>query len=305
MSNALQHFRSDILGRAVLVRCDNATVVAYINHQGGTRSGHLCALAWDLIHWCIRHGVTLSAVHLPGEENVIADALSRGWIIPTEWSLLPQVARSLFLLIDRPHVDLFASRANNQLPIYCTRRPDPGAWQIDVLLAYAFPPFSLIPRVLAKIEQENCRVLFKAPFWPCQPWFPRLINLLVHRPVILPRRADILYQPSSGMLHPAPGDLHLTCWVQVFHDELQCLRPTPGGWCRQRSLHPPTTSVGEVGDFLLYLFDSGLKTATVKNTDPPFLRSMKVSRMDPRSQTTVRSVDWSRGCLLLFPLLVS
>ena len=36
-------------------------------------------------------------------------------------------------------------------------------------------------------------------------------------------------------------------------------------WCRQRSLHPPTTSVGEVGDFLLYLFDSGLKTATVKN----------------------------------------
>ena len=231
-------------GRAVLVRCDNATVVAYINHQGGTRSGHLCALAWDLIHWCIRHGVTLSAVHVPGEENVTADALSRGWIVPTEWSLLPQVAQSLFLLIDRPHVDLFASRVNNQLPIYCARRSDSSAWQIDALafqwdglLAYAFPPFSLIPRVLAKIEQENCRVLFIAPFWPCQPWFPRLINLVVHRPVILPRRADILYQPSSGMLHPAPGDLHLTCWVlshdlsaqQVCHDELQRLRPTPGG----------------------------------------------------------------------------
>ena len=62
VSNALQHFRSDILGRAVLVQCDNATVVAYINHQGGNRSGRLCVLAWDLIHWCIRHGVTLSAV---------------------------------------------------------------------------------------------------------------------------------------------------------------------------------------------------------------------------------------------------
>ena len=185
VSNALQHFRSDILGRAVLVRCDNATVVAYINHQGGTRSGRLCALAWDLIHWCIRHGVTLSAVHLPGEENVTADALSRGWIIPTEWSLLPQVARSLFLLIDGPHVDLFTSRANNQLPIYCARRPDPSAWQIDTLafqwdglLAYAFPPFPLIPRVLAKIEQENSRVLLIAP------WFPRLINLLVHCPIL-------------------------------------------------------------------------------------------------------------------------
>ena len=109
VSNALQYFRSNILGRAVLVRCDNATVVAYINHRGGTRSGRLCALAWDLIHWCIRHGVTLSAVHLPGEENVTADALSRGWIVPMEWSLLPQVARSLFLLIGP-----WPSRANNQ-----------------------------------------------------------------------------------------------------------------------------------------------------------------------------------------------
>ena len=43
-----------------------------------------------------------------------------------------------------------------------TERPDPSAWQIDALafqwdglLAYAFPPFSLIPRVLAKIESSS------------------------------------------------------------------------------------------------------------------------------------------------------
>ena len=208
------------------MRCDNATVVAYINHQGGTRSGRLCALAWDLIHWCIRHGVTLSAVHLPGEENVITDALSRGWIIPTEWSLLPQVARSLFLLIDWPHVDLFASRANNQLPIYCARRPDPSTWQIDALTFSVGRSAGLCLSTFlphpSSVGQDRAGEL------PCPPHSPRLINLLVHRPVILPRRADILYQPSSGMLHPAPGDLHLTCWVlsrdlsaqQVFHDEL-------------------------------------------------------------------------------------
>ncbi|XP_038072519.1 uncharacterized protein LOC119741020 [Patiria miniata] len=105
---ALKHFQSDVRGQAVLVRCDNATVVPYINHQDGTRSGHLCAL------------------------------------------------------IDRPHVDLFASRMNNQLPIYCARGPDPNAWQTDALsvrwdglLAYAFPPISLVSRVLTKIEQED------------------------------------------------------------------------------------------------------------------------------------------------------
>ena len=133
VSNALRHFQSDIRGRAVLVRCDNTTVMAYINHQGGTRSGRLCPLAWDLIHWCTQWGTALSAVHIPGLENVTADALSRGWIAPTEWSLLPQVTRWLFHLIDWPLVDLFASHANNQLPIYCARGPDPNTWKIDAL----------------------------------------------------------------------------------------------------------------------------------------------------------------------------
>ncbi|XP_033633155.1 uncharacterized protein LOC117294748 [Asterias rubens] len=208
VSNALWHFQSDVRGRAVLVRCDNATVVAYINHQGGTRSGRLCALAWDVIHCFTQQGTALSAVHIPGVENVTADALSRGWIAPTEWSLLPQVARSLFHLIDQPHVDLFASHANHQLPFYCARGPDPNVWKIDALSVqwdYAFPPISLVSRVLTKIEQEDCRVLLTAPFLPRQPWFPRLVRLLVHRPVILPGQADLLYQPSSRMVHSALG----------------------------------------------------------------------------------------------------
>ena len=36
VQNALQHFRAQLVGQAVLVRSDNPTVVAYINHQGGT-----------------------------------------------------------------------------------------------------------------------------------------------------------------------------------------------------------------------------------------------------------------------------
>ena len=36
-------------------------------------------------------------------------------------------------------------------------------------------------------------------------------------------------------------------------------------------------------------------------TDPPYLRSMKVSWMDLRSRTIVRSVNWWRGCLYTRP----
>ena len=130
------------------------------------------------------------------------------------------------------------------VPVYCSRTHDPYAWQTDALaimweglLAYAFPPFSLIPRVLTKIEEENCRILLIAPFWPRQPWFSRLTRLLVHRPVVLPKRLDILRQPRSGLLHPAPVGLHLTCWVlsrnpsarQDFLDELRLLQPAVVG----------------------------------------------------------------------------
>ena len=246
--NALHHFQSLVTDRAVCIQCDNTTVVAYINHQGGTRSPQLCVLTWQLLHWCMDLGISLSAVHVPGEDNVLPDALSRGWIAPTEWTLNSGVVQSLFRLIDRPHVDLFAAHNNHQLPLYCARTHDPRAWQTDALsirwnglLAYAFPPISLISRVLTKLEQEECRVLLIAPFWPRHPWFTRIIRLLVHRPVILPQRADILYQPSSGLLHPAPEGLRLTCWVlsrspsaqQDFRAELRALQhaavePQPG-----------------------------------------------------------------------------
>ena len=188
--NALHHFLPLAMNRAVRIQCDNTTVVAYINRQGGTASARLCAITWRLLHWCMDHGISLSATHIPGEENRVADALSRGQIVPTEWTLRPDVTQSLFQLIDRPHVDLFAASNNHQLPTYCTRTHDPHAWAADALsirwdglLAYAFPPISLLARVIAKLEQENCKILLIAPFWPRQPWFTRLVRLLVHRPV--------------------------------------------------------------------------------------------------------------------------
>ena len=55
-----------------------------INRQGGTHSSQLCAQTWELLHWCIRHGIVLSAIHLPGNRNDLADALSCGRVVPTQ-----------------------------------------------------------------------------------------------------------------------------------------------------------------------------------------------------------------------------
>jgi hypothetical protein len=51
--NALIEFQEEIQGENLVIRCDNATVVAYINKQGGTKSISLCLLLWDATWNCI------------------------------------------------------------------------------------------------------------------------------------------------------------------------------------------------------------------------------------------------------------
>ena len=208
---------------------------------------------WDMCHWLIWHDIALRATHIPGVENTTADALSRGTVVPTEWTLHTGVAQQLFGLRGRPHIDLFASAINAQLPVFCARRHHPRAWAVDALtvdwanmFAYAFPPISLLQRVIGKIEREAGRVLLIAPFWPRQPWFPRLARLLVEAPVLLPDRPDLLRQPHSRLLHPAPGDLHLACWPLSNDPSLQQAFP--------RTLRP-----GRPGDAGCRLYDSRLR----------------------------------------------
>ena len=217
---ALQGFEDLVKGHAVLVRTDNKTVVAYINHQGGTHSQSLCRLALDLWEWCLPRGIHLSASHIPGEENLLADFLSRGKFLPSEWMLNVQVFRRICLYLSPPPVvDLFASLLNFQLPKYCSRVQDPQAWRVDAmsvqwsgLRLYAFPPFSMIPLVLEKIVKDGAEVALIAPYWPQRPWFPRLLSLLAGLPRVLPCQDDLLVQPLSQLPHPRLQSLHLSLW---------------------------------------------------------------------------------------------
>ena len=110
-------------------------------------------------------------------------------------------------------------RAHARLPRYCSRVQDPAAWRIDAFSfqwkgfrGYAFPPISLIPRILRKIREDQARVVLIAPWWPRRNWFPELVGLLAGLPRTLPRRPDLIAQPISQTLHPRLSALHLTVW---------------------------------------------------------------------------------------------
>ena len=159
---ALKEFQELCSDKIVLVATDNTTVVSYINKEGGMRSGPLCALPWRILTWYTRKQVTLKARHIPGRLKVVADKLSRlGQTIQTEWSLFPEGFQTICSRWHRPKINLFATRLNNQLPLFMSSVPDLLALAVDALTlswedldAYAFPPAAILGKVMEKL-QEN------------------------------------------------------------------------------------------------------------------------------------------------------
>ena len=64
------------LNKSVLCRCDNAAVVHIIS-SGTSSDPYAMALIRCLHFTTARFNIALSAVHLPGSENALADALYR------------------------------------------------------------------------------------------------------------------------------------------------------------------------------------------------------------------------------------
>ena len=202
----------------VRLMIDNSTAVAVINHMGTSHSTVLNALCKQIWEWCVLRNIWISAAHIPGKANTEADLESRENRTETEWMLNKDLlTEALDTLNFRPDIDMFASRLNKQFDCYVAYRPDPGAAAIDALsihwggkLFYAFPPFSLIPLVLKKIQEDKASGICVLPYWPAQPWFPKAMDMLVQKQVRLEPSATLLQLPSQPLQrHPLHKKLSL------------------------------------------------------------------------------------------------
>ena len=149
------------------------------------------------------------APYISGEDNLIADFLSRGKWLPREWALLPEVFNRLESVFSSPEIDLFASSLNHRLLHYCSRVWDLVAWALDTfslhwkdLRGYAFPPFSLISQVLRKIKEDQASLILVAPCWPTRPWFSDVLTLPVDQPLPLPEAGP---SGSTSVGNPTPS----------------------------------------------------------------------------------------------------
>ena len=134
----------------------SATVVSYINKQGGTHSLALLRLVVGLFMWLQAQDIVLRARHILGCVNVIANRLSRpNQPIPTEWGLNSEIVNRIFQFWGTPKVDMFVTVHNTRLLQFMSPIAEPQALAVDALSQdwhgrsmYMFLPFPLLNQVI-------------------------------------------------------------------------------------------------------------------------------------------------------------
>jgi hypothetical protein len=204
-------------GCDVMIHSDNTNVV--FNLRKKKAGWRMRKRVKKFMDWLKHKRIRIDCEHIPGEENVKADSLSR-LIKSGDYSLrrgvLAEAERRLEV---QANVDLFAYSMNKQKPLYCTPKRDRNALARDAMslrnwselgVCLVHPPIPMIVRSLEKIRQDRAMAIVIAPNWPGQIWSKNLRQLTVRGPVVLGRCDEVL-QMGRTMLQRdyalPPGDL--------------------------------------------------------------------------------------------------
>jgi len=202
----------------IRIMSDNTTAVAYINNMGGIKSMGCNAIAFEIWSWARVRNIWLSAAHIPGVANVIADSNSRIFSHSSEWSINKDIFNTITNYLGKPDIDLFATRLNNKTINFISWKPDPEALAVDAFTInwdsqynYCFPPFSLVSKVLSKLgEMKDSNAILVVPFWKTQPWYPVLVSMLTSHPIIIGSSMNYITLPNyPNNVHPLHPKLKL------------------------------------------------------------------------------------------------
>ena len=141
-------------------------------------------------------------------------------------------------------------------------------------IPYIFPPFSLLGKVLHKIQHDRVpKAPVIAPCWPTAIWCPTLLSLLFCSPIILPQKPDLLTlnatqlhplrqnfpcrlaclrgQYSSSVLSSRTANLILSSWRAGTNKRYSSAWQKFCGWCCSKQISPVQSSIVQVAGSLL------------------------------------------------------
>ncbi len=207
-----------VFTKHIRLMIDNTTAVAYINHMGGSKSKQCNRVARKIWKWAEKRGVWISAAHVPGKKNVLADYYSRKQNDSKEWTITREVFSYITNILGEPEIDMFASRTNYRVKPYISWYPDPNSKAVNAFsvdwaeynLIYCFPPFSMIGRVLRKIREDRATAILIAPIWHTQSWYPTVMRMLIDYPLVFRATRENVYLPHKPTKsHPLKDKLYL------------------------------------------------------------------------------------------------
>ena len=112
---SLQTFARKKTNLHVRLMIDNTSAVSIINHMGTSHSVKCNALAKTVWEWCIERQIWISAAHIPGRDNFIADFESRHNERESEWMLdTTSLTRALHDLDFVPVIDFLPQGLTNK-----------------------------------------------------------------------------------------------------------------------------------------------------------------------------------------------
>ncbi|KAJ8911216.1 hypothetical protein NQ315_014928, partial [Exocentrus adspersus] len=257
----------------ILLRIDNVTAIACIHRMGSTRHSTLNSIARSIWDWCESRKIYIFASYINTKENIKADFLSRD----TQSNIEFELNQNIFIKITEefgcPEIDLFASRANTKCQKYVSWRPDPDSILVDAFTIswtdynfYAFPPFSLINRVVNKIIKDRATGILVVPNWPTQPWYPQFMRLLIEKPITFLPSEDLLFFHFREK-HPLFNKIPLVAEKLSGNDEtLKQYSYCYKKWwkfCLQREYDPFNYNFNALLIFFTELFNSGLSYSSL------------------------------------------
>jgi len=114
-----------------------------------------------------------------------------------------------------PIIDLFATSPSRQCEDYVSWFPDVNCFAVDAFTIswtnnfYAFPPFTLITRVLNKIIDDRVRGIVVAPNWPSQNWYPIFMRMVDSEIITIEKGTNSIFCPYFNRPHKISSQVSL------------------------------------------------------------------------------------------------
>jgi len=163
---------------------------------------------------------SLKARYIPGKLNV-GSVIQAGSSSAHRVVTVPSGGQGSVSIVGSLTVSSVCHKVQSQVSSVCISSARPVGlggrhFALDLvgLVGYAYPLHQLLTKFLQKYQVAyRCKIILIAPYWPNQPWFPRLSQLAVREPIQLPHKPSLIRQPLTGIFHSRVEVLNLHTWL--------------------------------------------------------------------------------------------